>query len=98
MIEKTIQVDVVRFHSYLLSSFLSFSFPGDNEEGGVLSSWQHKNANWLKQVDIHSETTQAIKVTVMPFYLGCRVSLIVICSYSNYSFLFRKLKNLFCTG
>ena len=51
------------------------NFPANNN---LLMSWQQKNVKWLQNVEVHCETTQGIKVTVMPFYMGCRVSLPVL--------------------
>ena len=52
----------------------NLSLYSDHDTQGILSPWQQRNTNWLQQVDIHCETTKDVKVTVMPFYLGCRVS------------------------
>jgi len=40
----------------------------------TLREWQDKNHPWLELTDIHRETTENIRVTVMPFYIGSRVS------------------------
>lgn len=42
----------------------------------MLSSWQVQNLNWLEHMEVHRETTRNIRVTVMPFYLGSKVSII----------------------
>lgn len=39
-----------------------------------LRSWQEKNHPWLELSDVYKETTESIRVTVIPFYMGCRVS------------------------
>ena len=38
-----------------------------------LREWQDKNHPWLELTDIHRETTENIRVTVMPFFIGSRV-------------------------
>lgn len=40
----------------------------------TLKAWQHKNHPWLELSDVHKETTENIRVTVIPFYMGCRES------------------------
>ena len=40
----------------------------------TLYEWQDKNHPWLELTDVHRETTENIRVTVMPFYIGSRVS------------------------
>ena len=40
----------------------------------TLRAWQEKNHPWLQLSDVHRETTENIRVTVIPFYMGCRVS------------------------
>ena len=38
----------------------------------TLKSWQEKNHPWLELSDVHKETTENIRVTVIPFYMGFR--------------------------
>lgn len=38
----------------------------------TLRAWQDKNHPWLELSDVHKETTEAIRITVIPFYMGCR--------------------------
>lgn len=38
----------------------------------TLKSWQDKNHPWLELSDVHRETTENIRITVIPFYMGCR--------------------------
>ncbi|XP_039948682.1 polymerase delta-interacting protein 2 [Bactrocera tryoni] len=38
----------------------------------TLKAWQEKNHPWLELSDVHKETTDNIRVTVIPFYMGCR--------------------------
>ncbi|KAI8739314.1 polymerase delta-interacting protein 2 [Biomphalaria glabrata] len=38
----------------------------------TLNAWQEKNHPWLQLSDVHRESTEGIRVTVIPFYMGCR--------------------------
>ncbi|XP_051978666.1 polymerase delta-interacting protein 2-like [Xyrauchen texanus] len=38
----------------------------------TLHAWQEKNHPWLELSDVHRETTESIRVTVIPFYMGMR--------------------------
>lgn len=38
----------------------------------TLKAWQAKNHPWLELSDVHKETTDNIRVTVIPFYMGYR--------------------------
>ena len=40
----------------------------------TLRAWQEKNYPWLELSNVHRQTTENIRVTVMPFYMGSRVS------------------------
>ncbi|XP_033123282.1 polymerase delta-interacting protein 2-like [Anneissia japonica] len=40
----------------------------------TLKAWQEKNHPWLELSDVHRETTENVRVTVIPFYMGTRVS------------------------
>jgi polymerase delta-interacting protein 2 len=40
----------------------------------TLKAWQEKNHPWLELSDVHKETTENIRVTVIPFYMGRRES------------------------
>lgn len=40
----------------------------------TLKAWQEKNHPWLELSDVHKETTENVRVTVIPFYMGCRES------------------------
>lgn len=40
----------------------------------TLKAWQNKNHPWLELSDVHKETTENVRVTVIPFYMGCRES------------------------
>nr|CAG4649390.1 EOG090X07J3 [Scapholeberis mucronata] len=40
----------------------------------TLRAWQERNQPWLELSDVHKETTENIRVTVTPFYMGCRES------------------------
>ena len=39
-----------------------------------MRAWQERNHPWLELSDVHKETTENIRVTVTPFYMGCRES------------------------
>ena len=34
--------------------------------------WREKNQQWLELGDVHRESTEEVRVTVMPFYMGRR--------------------------
>jgi len=60
-------------HNHLFDKFLGL----DTESGSyvakdTLHEWQDKNHPWLELTDVHRETTENIRVTVMPFYIGSR--------------------------
>uniref|UniRef100_U5EWR1 Putative mg2+ and co2+ transporter cord n=1 Tax=Corethrella appendiculata TaxID=1370023 RepID=U5EWR1_9DIPT len=38
----------------------------------TLRAWQKKNHPWLELSDVHKETTEGIRITVIPFFMGCR--------------------------
>jgi hypothetical protein len=38
----------------------------------TLRAWQEKNHPWLELSDVHKETTENVRVTVIPFYMGYR--------------------------
>ncbi|XP_055299894.1 polymerase delta-interacting protein 2 isoform X2 [Sitodiplosis mosellana] len=38
----------------------------------TLYAWQEKNHPWLELTEVHRETTENIRVTVIPFYMGSR--------------------------
>ncbi|XP_014354156.1 polymerase delta-interacting protein 2 isoform X3 [Latimeria chalumnae] len=38
----------------------------------TLQAWQEKNHPWLELSDIHRETTENLRVTAIPFYMGMR--------------------------
>ncbi|XP_013167798.1 PREDICTED: polymerase delta-interacting protein 2 isoform X2 [Papilio xuthus] len=40
----------------------------------TLRAWQKKNHPWLELSDVHRETTEGVRVTVIPFYMGSRES------------------------
>ncbi|PRD36146.1 UNVERIFIED_CONTAM: Polymerase delta-interacting protein 2 [Trichonephila clavipes] len=45
----------------------------------TLRAWQEKNHPWLELSTVHKQTTENIRVTVIPFYMGQRVSWDCIC-------------------
>lgn len=55
---------------------LNFNYDVDPPFGAqeTLRSWQKKNHPWLELSDVHKETTENIRVTVIPFYMGYRES------------------------
>jgi polymerase delta-interacting protein 2 len=40
----------------------------------TLRAWQEKNHPWLELSDVYKETTENVRVTVIPFYMGCRLT------------------------
>lgn len=61
-------------HNHLFDKFLlaSDTTSGTYSARDTLREWQDKNHPWLELTDIHRETTENIRVTVMPFYIGSR--------------------------
>ncbi|KAJ8939324.1 hypothetical protein NQ318_005685 [Aromia moschata] len=60
----------------LFDKFLTRNTKGDPPfvAQETLRAWQNKNHPWLELSDVHKETTENIRVTVIPFYMGCRES------------------------
>ncbi|XP_034237700.1 polymerase delta-interacting protein 2 [Thrips palmi] len=60
----------------LFDKFLAYYPERDPPFGAqeTLRAWQKKNHPWLELSDVHKETTENIRVTVIPFYMGCRES------------------------
>ncbi|XP_066583888.1 polymerase delta-interacting protein 2 isoform X2 [Prorops nasuta] len=60
----------------LFDKFLSYNADRDPPfiAQDTLLAWQQKNHPWLELSDVHKETTENIRVTVIPFYMGCRES------------------------
>lgn len=58
----------------LFDKFLTYNENRDPpfEAGDTLKAWQTKNHPWLELSDVHKETTEGIRVTVIPFYMGSR--------------------------
>ncbi|XP_073841260.1 DNA polymerase delta interacting protein 2 [Musca autumnalis] len=58
----------------LFEKFLGYAPDKDPpfEAKDTLRTWQEKNHPWLELSDVHKETTENIRVTVIPFYMGCR--------------------------
>jgi hypothetical protein len=42
----------------------------------ALRLWHEKNHRWLELSDVHRETTEDIRVTAIPFYMGTRVHIL----------------------
>ncbi|XP_055853328.1 polymerase delta-interacting protein 2 [Episyrphus balteatus] len=61
-------------HHELFDKFLARVEGNDPafEARDTLKAWQEKNYPWLELSDVHKETTENIRVTVIPFYMGCR--------------------------
>jgi polymerase delta-interacting protein 2 len=59
----------------LFDKFLQYNSEGEPSFTAreTLKAWQDKNHPWLELSDVHKETTD-IRVTVIPFYMGCRES------------------------
>ena len=67
----------------------------------TLREWQDKNHPWLELTDIHRETTENVRVTVMPFYIGSRVSTgcLLVCVYvCLYVFIMHVLMFVLCVS
>jgi len=62
----------------LFDKFLTPNLENDSDPPFVaketLKSWQDRNSPWLELSDVHKETTENVRVTVTPFYMGCRES------------------------
>lgn len=61
-------------HHELFDKFLANTPEKDPpfEAQDTLKAWQKKNHPWLELSDVHKETTEGVRVTVIPFYMGCR--------------------------
>ena len=46
--------------------------------GESLTAWQEKNHPWLQLSNVHRETTEQVRVTAIPFYMGCRVGMLAV--------------------
>lgn len=75
--------DVLPYTSSGLESFThelfsQFFVPSGEKEGPLfiprelLTVWREKNHHWLSLSEVHRETTNGVRVTVMPFYMGRR--------------------------
>ncbi|CAI6344897.1 unnamed protein product [Macrosiphum euphorbiae] len=60
----------------LFDKFLMYNPNKDPPFGAqeTLRSWQKKNHPWLELSDVHKETTENVRITVIPFYMGYRES------------------------
>ena len=47
----------------------------------ALRNWHGKNHKWLELADVHRETTESIRITVIPFFMGSRVRITTACSF-----------------
>ena len=67
------------FETTALSHELFDKFLARTEDGGfdaldTLKAWQKKNHTFLELSDVHIETTNNIRITVIPFYMGKKES------------------------
>ncbi|KAK4878693.1 hypothetical protein RN001_011199 [Aquatica leii] len=69
-------IDKSPLHHELFDKFLTYTPEKDPPflPQDTLRAWQNKNHPWLELSDVHKETTENIRVTVIPFYMGCRES------------------------
>ena len=76
-------------HHELFDKFLEYSEGKDPPfvAQDTLRAWQDKNHPWLELSDVHKETTENIRVTVIPFYMGYRENQQVSETRSNRFFL-----------
>ncbi|XP_046669554.1 polymerase delta-interacting protein 2-like [Homalodisca vitripennis] len=37
-----------------------------------LKVWKNNNVSWLRISDVHKETTEEVRITAIPFFMGCR--------------------------
>lgn len=51
---------------------MSWSAEPGYEARDTLRAWQERNHPWLELSDVHKEATEGVRVTVIPFYMGCR--------------------------
>ncbi|CAD5121047.1 DgyrCDS9588 [Dimorphilus gyrociliatus] len=60
--------------NHLFERFLKKTSPESHiwSATDTLREWQRKNHPWLELTDVHKETTENMRVTVMPFYIGSR--------------------------
>ncbi|XP_023222028.1 polymerase delta-interacting protein 2-like isoform X1 [Centruroides sculpturatus] len=63
-------------HHELFDKFLAYDSEKDPPFSAreTLRAWQEKNHPWLELSDVHKETTENIRVTVIPFYMGRRIA------------------------
>ncbi|XP_014249837.2 polymerase delta-interacting protein 2 [Cimex lectularius] len=61
-------------HHELFDKFLVYNSGKDPPfvANDTLRAWQKKNHPWLELSDVHIETTENIRITVIPFYMGSR--------------------------
>lgn len=77
-------------HHELFDKFLSYVPNNDPpfEAQETLRAWQKKNHPWLELSDVHKETTEGVRVTVIPFYMGCRETPAASVYWVNKLFIF----------
>lgn len=78
------------FRHELFGQFLSVARKNKNKGVAyipreMLMVWREKNHRWLELTDVHRQTTQGVRVTVMPFYMGQREIQQVLTYWWRYS-------------
>jgi hypothetical protein len=61
-------VHIVEINIFLLAGYIAQD---------TLRLWHEKNHRWLELSDVHRETTEDIRVTAIPFYMGARVDFLI---------------------
>jgi polymerase delta-interacting protein 2 len=56
------------FSQFLLKS--DSTDEGNYTPSGELLAWRDKNHKWLELMEVHTQETSGVRVTVMPFYMG----------------------------
>uniref|UniRef100_A0A915L7N9 ApaG domain-containing protein n=1 Tax=Romanomermis culicivorax TaxID=13658 RepID=A0A915L7N9_ROMCU len=63
-------------HDYIFKFFTQKKSKDDSfRPSKLLKQWQEKYTPWLELTDVHRERTESIRVTVIPFYMGCKESI-----------------------
>lgn len=80
----------------LFDNFLEYTPDNDPQflARDDLIAWQTKNYPWLELSDVHRETTENIRVTVIPFYMGSRESQSHVVYWWRYCIRLENLGNL----
>lgn len=67
---RMLSMTLIKFYLALCLMFADPPFTAQE----TLRAWQKKNHPWLELSDVHRETTEGVRVTVIPFYMGSRES------------------------